>query len=122
VRPIDIEDPFGGPPVARLLLTAGAVATSGVTGRAFTGPRGGLGHHLVDPGRGEPAWSGIVQASAIAPTAVEAEVRAKTALLAGPEAAARHLPHGGVLVLADGTVRELSATSASRAAWCGSSR
>lgn len=106
VRPVDITDPFGGPPVARLQLVAGAVATSGVTARAFGGPDGRLGHHLVDPGRGEPAWTGIVQASAIAPTAVEAEVRAKTALLAGPDAAPEHLPHGGVVVLADGTVVE----------------
>lgn len=105
VRPVDIGDPFGGGgALARLRLVAGAVATSGVTGRAFAGPDGRLGHHLVDPGRGEPAWSGIVQVSAIAPTAVEAEVRAKTALLLGPERAAEALPHGGVLVLADGEV------------------
>lgn len=104
VRPVDITDPFGGRPVARLRLVAGAVATSGITGRTFTGPDGRVGHHLLDPGRGEPAWSGVVQASAVAPTAVEAEVRAKTALLLGPEHAGAALPHGGVLVLADGTV------------------
>jgi len=101
---VEIADPFGGAPVARLKLVAGAVATSGITGRAFSGPDGELGHHLIDPGRGEPAWSGIVQASAIAPTAVEAEVRAKAALLAGPERAPDFLTHGGVIVLADGTV------------------
>ncbi len=108
IRSVAIEDPFGGPPIARLRLVAGAVATSGTTGRCFQGPDGRLGHHLIDPGRGEPAWSGIVQASAVAPTGVEAEVRAKSALLAGVDRAAEHLPHGGVLVLADGSVVELA--------------
>ena len=42
--------------------------------------------------------------TALAPTALEAEVRAKAALLAGPEDAADHLPHGGVLVLASGEI------------------
>ena len=47
---------------------------------------------------------GIVQATALAPTALEAEVRAKAALLAGPDDAPDHLPHGGVLVLASGEI------------------
>lgn len=98
IRPVEIADPFGSPrPVVVLRMRAGAVATSGLTAR---------GNHIIDPGRGAPAWTGIVQASAIAPTALEAEVRAKAALLAGPERAQRHLPHGGVLVLADGSVVE----------------
>jgi thiamine biosynthesis lipoprotein len=44
-----------------------------------------------------------VQATAIAPTALEAEARAKAAVLGGPEQAARWLPHGGVVVLDDGS-------------------
>jgi thiamine biosynthesis lipoprotein len=48
-----------------------------------------------------------VQATALAPTGLEAEVRAKAALLAGPAAARDHLPHGGLLVLADGEVVSL---------------
>jgi FAD:protein FMN transferase len=43
-----------------------------------------------------------VQATAVAPTALEAEVRAKAALLSGPAGAAAWLPDGGVLVLDDG--------------------
>ncbi len=106
-RPVDIADPFGGPtPIAQLKLVAGAVATSGITGRRFLAPDGRPGHHLMDPGRGEPAYTGIVQVSAVAPTAVEAEVRAKAALLAGPERALEHLPHGGIVVLEDATVIE----------------
>ena len=81
--------------LTELTLTDGAAATSGVTRR---------GRHLIDPGTGRPARTGIVQATAMAPTALEAEVRAKSALLAGPAAARRPSPHGGLLVLADGEV------------------
>ena len=45
-----------------------------------------------------------MQATAVAPTALEAEIRAKAALLSGPDGAAAWLPDGGVLVFAtDGT-------------------
>jgi thiamine biosynthesis lipoprotein len=84
--------------IAELALRDGAAATSGVTRR---------GWHLIDPGTGHPARTGVVQATALAPTALEAEVRAKAALLAGPEAGRKHLTHGGVMVLADGEVLSL---------------
>ena len=69
--------------LAELTLTDGAAATSGVTRR---------GWHLIDPSTGRPARTGIVQATALAPTALEAEVRAKAALLAGPGGGARPPP------------------------------
>jgi hypothetical protein len=47
---------------------------------------------------------GIVQATAVARSGLAAEVRAKTALLAGPPGAAHELPDGGVHVTADGRV------------------
>jgi thiamine biosynthesis lipoprotein len=52
-----------------------------------------------------------VQATAFAPTALEAEILAKTALLRGPEGGRDVLEHGGggVLVLADGTVDVVAA-------------
>ncbi len=94
-RAVRISDPFGaGDEVARLWLRDGAVATSGTTRRCG---------HLIDPRTGEAADTGIVQSTALAQTGLEAEVRAK-ALLAGPHDAGRHLPHGGVLVLASGEV------------------
>jgi len=100
-RPVQVADPFGGDaPVATLPVVEGAIATSGTTRR--TG-------HLIDPRTGEPADTGIVQTTALAPTGLEAEVRAKAALLAGPRDAARHLLHGGVIVLASGAVAEVSA-------------
>jgi FAD:protein FMN transferase len=94
-RTLRIASPWDETILAELPLTDGAAATSGVTRR---------GWHLIDPGSGLPASTGIVQATALAPTALEAEVRAKAALLAGPDAAREHLPHGGLLVLADGDV------------------
>ena len=94
-RPLRIASPWDDEVVAVLTLTDGAAATSGVTRR---------GWHLIDPSTGRPARTGIVQATALAPTALEAEVRAKAALLAGPAAARDHLPHGGLLVLDDGEV------------------
>ena len=44
-----------------------------------------------------------MQATALAPTAADAEVRAKAALLTGAERAALWLSHGGVLVFDDGS-------------------
>jgi len=43
--------------------------------------------------------------TAIAPTAVEAEVLAKATLLHGPAAGAEMLPHVGVVVHDDGRVK-----------------
>ena len=55
-----------------------------------------------------------MQVTALAPTAVEAEWRAKAAVLSGPEAAAGWLPHGGVVVLDDGSHFVVSADSQRR--------
>ncbi len=42
-----------------------------------------LRHHIIDPGTGLPAESDIVSATVIAPTAVDAEVAAKSVLIQG---------------------------------------
>jgi FAD:protein FMN transferase len=101
-RRVDVRDPFGASPVHRLMRSSGSVATSGTTVRSWAG-----GHHLLDPRTGKPADTGVVQATALAPTGLEAEVRAKAALLDGPS----HLRHGGLLVGADGTVTVVGPTS-----------
>ena len=101
-RDIFVEDPFGGEPPAHWRLRNGAIATSGVRNRSWLGPDGRLRHHLIDPARGVPAETDVVQATALAPTALEAEVRAKAALLSGSAAGAGHLGHGGLLVMRDG--------------------
>ncbi len=98
-RAIDVAGPDGdgGAPIQRLQIARGAVATSGTTRRAWTD-----GHHLIDPRSGRPADTGIVQVTAVARTGLEAEVRAKTALLSGPGGAVGVLAGGGVYVTADG--------------------
>ena len=106
-RPIDVhvEHPLTGAVAHTLRVAGGAVATSGLERRLWRRPGGGYAHHLLDPATGAPAWTGLVQASALAKTALEAETLAKTALLSGPLAARRLLaPGGGVLVHDDGTV------------------
>jgi thiamine biosynthesis lipoprotein len=102
-RTLEVADPFGGPPLHAFALSESAVATSGIGRRSWLGPDGRPAHHLLDPATGAPAFTGVVQATALAPTAVEAEWRAKAAVLGGPAAAAGWLVHGGVVVLDDGS-------------------
>lgn len=98
-RPIRIESPFGPEPIHTLAAATGGVATSGISRRNWTsGESGEEGHHLLDPATGSPAFTGLVQVTALAPTALLAEIHAKWALLSGPAAAASRLPFGGVLV------------------------
>lgn len=105
-RPVDVRSPFDPAVVLhRFVLADGGVATSSIGDRSWLGAGGRPAHHLLDPSTGLPAYTGVVQVSALAPTGVEAEARAKAALLAGPAAAAGWLPHGGLVVLDDGTFR-----------------
>jgi thiamine biosynthesis lipoprotein len=100
-RRVRVADPFGGPPLHAFALAQGAAATSGIGRRSWLDAGGRPAHHLLDPATGRPAFTGVVQATALAPTALEAEIRAKAAVLSGPDEAAGWLPHGGVLVLED---------------------
>jgi thiamine biosynthesis lipoprotein len=61
-----------------LLLKEVGAATSGTTKRAWAG-----GHHLIDPRTGLPAVSDLSEVSVLAPTATDAEIFAKVALLLG---------------------------------------
>jgi FAD:protein FMN transferase len=101
-RTVRVADPFGGGPVHAFAIADGAVATSGIGRRSWLDARGRPAHHLLDPATGRPAFTGLVQVTALAPTALEAEIRAKAALLSGPEGAREWLPDGGVLVADDG--------------------
>jgi thiamine biosynthesis lipoprotein len=99
-RTVQVLDPLDGEAVLHAFAVGrAAVATSGVTRRRWRD-----GHHLVDPRTGRPADTGVLQATAVAATGLQAEVVAKTAILAGPEHAARVLAHGGVIVLEGGVV------------------
>jgi thiamine biosynthesis lipoprotein len=104
-RTVRVASPFGDETLHEFELTEGGVATSGIGKRSWIGPYGSPAHHLLDPATGRPAFTGIVQATALAPTALEAEVAAKAAVLSGPDGAARWLRHGGVVVLEDGSHR-----------------
>lgn len=91
-------------------LRSGGIATSGIGNRIWR-TDDGFAHHLIDPGTGKPAWTGVASATAIGPTALVAESIAKLALLAGPAGAEEMLAlHGGVFVEFDGTVTELNST------------
>jgi FAD:protein FMN transferase len=102
-RQLNVASPFDSSILHTFELTRGAAATSGIGRRAWLNADGRPAHHLVDPATGEPAYTGVVQVTALAPTGVEAETRSKAALLSGPEAASGWLAHGGVVVLDDGT-------------------
>ena len=65
-----------------VLLQDRGAATSSVRRRRWAGL-----HHLIDPRTGRPSDSGLAEVSVVADTAVDAEIIAKAALLAGPELA-----------------------------------
>lgn len=104
-RQVHVQSPFDESILHTFELITGGVATSGIGRRSWRDDRGRAAHHLLDPSTGEPAFTGVVQATALAPTGLLAEIRAKAALLGGPALAARWLPDGGVLVFDDGSRR-----------------
>src|SRR5262245_37981511 len=103
-RAVRIEHPLEDGFAHEFMLAAGGVATSGIRTRLWQ--RGeGFAHHLLDPSTGEPAWTGLIQATSLGTTALEAETLAKMAFLSGPQRAREILaPRGGLLVRDDGTV------------------
>jgi thiamine biosynthesis lipoprotein len=107
VRPVNVASPFDGHTIHTFELRRSGVATSGIGRRRWVDHAGRPAHHLLDPATGEPAFTGIVQVTALAPSALMAEIRAKAAILSGPRHAPRWLAHGGVIVFDDGSHRVL---------------
>jgi FAD:protein FMN transferase len=102
---VEIEHPLTRECAATLPVGRGGIATSGLNSRVWRREGGGFAHHLIDPSTGEPAWTGIVSASALASTTLEAETLAKAAVLLGPQGARRLLrARGGAIVHEDGRV------------------
>jgi len=101
-REVHVASPFDESTLHTFTLACGGVATSGIGRRGWIDREGRPAHHLLDPGTGRPAFTGVVQATALAPTATEAEALSKAALLSGPAQAERLLVHGGAIVLEDG--------------------
>ena len=105
---IVVEHPLNGEAVGTLSVAQGGVATSGLNVRIWRNDDGSFGHHLLDPGTGAPAWTGLVGATAVGDSALEAETLSKLALLLGPEGAREVLaPKGGVAFRDDGTVEPI---------------
>jgi FAD:protein FMN transferase len=101
---VDVRSPWGGEPT-RILVRAGGVATSGLDVRLWRAPDGTPRHHLLDPATGAPAWTGVIAATALGATAVDAEIDAKAALLAGATGAIRLLRGVGGAVVLEGEER-----------------
>ena len=101
-REVHVASPFDDSILHTFALAGGGVASSGIGRRSWLDSGGRPAHHLLDPASGRPAFTGIVQVTALAPTATEAESLSKAALLSGPQRAERVLVHGGAIVLDDG--------------------
>ncbi|MFL5873461.1 MAG: FAD:protein FMN transferase [Solirubrobacterales bacterium] len=100
-----VEHPITGSRAHVLRLGSGGVATSGINVRIWRDADGRFAHHLLDPASGEPAWTGLVGATALGDTALEAETLSKAALLSGPEGGRRILAErGGFLIHDSGRV------------------
>jgi thiamine biosynthesis lipoprotein len=99
-----------------LAIGPSAVATSGITRRAWTAA-GQRMHHLIDPVTRRPAESGIAAATVIAPAAWLAEIYSLAALLSTPERAIADLRGWhieGCIVEVSGATRATARLSAPR--------
>lgn len=113
-RLVRIDHPLETGYAHELTLDHGAVATSGIKTRLWSTAEG-FAHHLLDPSTGKPAWTGVIQATALARTALGAETRAKMAFLSGPRRAREFLTEeGGLIVVDDGTVELFGPLAATR--------
>ncbi|MBI5297620.1 MAG: FAD:protein FMN transferase [Chloroflexi bacterium] len=88
-----------------ILLRGEAVATSGTDRRRWL--QGGfLRHHIIDPHTGLPAQTDVLSATVVAPTVLEAEAAAKSALIRGSQAGIAWVDAepslAGLLILEDG--------------------
>lgn len=72
-------------------LVDGGVATSSCLKRRIPG-----GHHIIDPRTGHPAKSDLASVTVCAPTAIEAEIAAKAALILGKREGLRFLAERGL--------------------------
>lgn len=87
------------------MIYKGGVATSGRDYRRWQ-KNGVWQHHIIDPRSGDPAFTDVVTATVIAPTAQSAEMAAKAVLIQGGVQGIawleKHPPLAGLVVLEDG--------------------
>jgi thiamine biosynthesis lipoprotein len=98
---IEVEHPLTGMSIGLIRVTRGGVATSGLNVRIWRRPDGRFAHHLLDPSTGQPAWTGLIGATALGGNALEAETLSKMALLLGAEGARCVLAEQGGLIVHD---------------------
>lgn len=102
---VGIANPLSGSDAGLVRLRNAALATSTTALRRWR-RAGRLCHHLIDPRTRRPAQTPVLSATVAAPSAVEADVYAKVALLLGPARGARFLESNscpGLFVLNDGS-------------------
>jgi FAD:protein FMN transferase len=116
LRPVRVASPFDESVLHVFELVRGAVATSGIGKRSWLGSDGRPAHHLLDPATGRPAFTGVVQVTALAPTGVQAEALSKAALLSGPDRASERLTYGGLVVYDDATFEVIEPSSSAQEA------
>jgi thiamine biosynthesis lipoprotein len=93
---IPVDDPAGSGPWFDAQLPSGAIVTSTTLLRRWRTEDGAPAHHLIDPRTGLPSRSGVHTVVVAAAEAWWAEVLAKAALVAGPQAGRALLDHHGV--------------------------
>jgi len=105
--PVGIGDPFQpGTDFETLKLQKCGIATSGKDYHRWLRD-GRWVHHIIDPRTGLPADTDVLASTVVAPTALEAEAAAKTALILGSLSGLEWIDSdpalAGVLVLENGT-------------------
>jgi thiamine biosynthesis lipoprotein len=81
----DARSPGAGSLIVEVSLPSAAVATSSTLRRRWPTPAGEA-HHLIDPATRKPAAGSAYSATAIAPTAAEAEVATKSLIVSAARA------------------------------------
>jgi thiamine biosynthesis lipoprotein len=105
---IEVEHPLTGRSIGSIEVARGGIATSGLNVRIWRQANNAFAHHLLDPSTGSPAWTGLIGATALGDSALEAETLSKMALLLGPDGARRVLAgHGGLIVHDSGEVEAI---------------
>jgi thiamine biosynthesis lipoprotein len=107
---VDVAEPGQSdqaPPVASVMVTDLAVATSGIDYRCWV-RNGKRQHHLIDPRTGQPAVTDVLSATVIHPDACLAEGYAKALVLLGSTAGLEwilgHPQRAALVVRTDGAV------------------
>jgi thiamine biosynthesis lipoprotein len=103
---IGVTDPFDPESnLEVLMIEQGGVATSGKDYRRWK-QDSVWQHHIIDPRTGLPAQTDVLTVTVVAPSAIEAEVAAKVALISGSRAGLEwiesNIALAGMLVLEDG--------------------